>query len=272
MNLLILIKNNSLDPSIVNFSSSLFNGTETKIHLLNIVPANGEVPLQMNGRILENCTEFDLSHYEKQAETNLTYLSSIKADLIVERHSYAGNEISILKDYIKTHQINVIVGGAHKTTARENAFVKTYPSRIIENTELPYLTIKCNRDNFTPERIALIGDFTAPTVENFEVIKALATRHQSEFTLVKFHTPSDKRSEVDIYKMMQAFADANKLTANLKIIRSTGKESGVSELHKDGLTDLIVVARTHKSTFFKLFNQGEQANIVNHVYAPIFIY
>ena len=78
--------------------------------------------------------------------------------------------------------------------------------------------------------------------------------------------------EVDIYKMMQAFADANKLTANLKIIRSTGKESGVSELHKDGLTDLIVVARTHKSTFFKRFNQGEQANIVNHVYAPIFIY
>lgn len=272
MNLLILIKNNRLDQSIVNFSSSLFNGTETKIHLLNIVSANGEIPLQMNGRILDNCTEFDLSNYIEQTKANLAYLRNINDDLIVERHSYAGNKIDILQDYIKSHHIDLIVGDAHKTTAMEDAFVKTYPSRIIDKTELPYLTIKCNRDNFSPQRIALIGDFSAPSKENFEVLKVLAERHESALTLVKILTPKDKRSEGDIYKVMQEFAEANDLMASLKIIRSTDKESGVSELHKDGLTDLIVVARTHKSTFVKLFNYGEQSNIVNHVYAPIFIY
>ncbi|NOQ70548.1 MAG: hypothetical protein GQ574_01015 [Crocinitomix sp.] len=272
MRVLILIKHNQLDQSVVNFSSSLFEGTDTQIHLLNIVPTNGEIPLQINGRVLDFCTEFDLSAYIKQTENNLDYLNSIKHPLVVARNSYAGNKMSILKDYIQTNQIDIIVGGAHKTTVMEDAFVKTYPSRIIANTTLPYLTIKCNRDNFSPERIALIGDFTIPSKENFDVIKTIAKRHESEITLIKIQTPNDKRPDADIKQVMQAFAEMNGLNATLKIIKSADKESGVSELHTDGFTDLIVVARRTKATFFSLFNHHtDQENIVNHIYAPLLI-
>ncbi len=271
MRVLILIKHNQLDQSIVNFSSSLFNGTETEIHLLNIVPTNGEIPLQMNGRVLDFCTEFDLTSYLKQTEVNLNYLKSIEHNMVVERHSYAGNKIGILLDYIQENKIDIVVGGAHKTTAMEDAFVKTYPSRIITKTTLPYLTIKCNRDNFSPQRIGLIGDFTKPSKENFDVIKAIANRHESDITLIKIQTPSDKRPEEDIKRVMTQFAEVNELNASLKIIKSVDKESGVDELHKDKMIDLIVVARAHKPAFSSLFNHADQESIVNHVYAPILI-
>jgi nucleotide-binding universal stress UspA family protein len=272
MNVLILIKNAPLDQSIVNFTSSLFKGEGAQFHLLNIVVTNGEIPTQMNGQVLDFCTEFDLSGYIKKTEENEQYLHTIQDESIVKRSSFAGKKSAIIRDYIKRNKIDLIVGGAHKTTAMEDVFVHTFASNVIENTSIPYLTIKCNRDDFSPQKIALIGDFKTAEIEDIDSLKHLAALHKSEIVLTKIQTPSDKRSLADIRKVMEAYAAVNNLEANIQIIASTDKEAGIEMLHKEFHSDLIVISRSHKKSFFKLLGHSELTNIINHIYAPILIY
>ncbi|MFT5823368.1 MAG: hypothetical protein ACI8ZM_004629 [Crocinitomix sp.] len=272
MNLLILIKNNGLDQSIVNFTTSLFKIDGVAIYLLNIVPINGEVPTQMNGRVLPVCTEFDLSEHIKQTELNWNYLNTIEHKTIAKRDAFAGNKIRIIQDYIIQNKIDLIIGGAHKTTAMEDVFVKTFASKAIENTNIPYFTIKCNRDNFTPKKIALIGDFINAETEDLESLKKIAEMHNSQITLTKIWTDSDKRSKEAIEKVMNSYAIQNNLNVTNQIVKSRDKESGLALLEKDHETDLIVMPRSHKKTFFKLLGHTEQTDIINHIYAPILIY
>jgi hypothetical protein len=101
MNILILLKNAHLDGSIVNFTASVFKNDAVKLHLLNLVEVNGEIPTKPNGEVLDFCTEFDLSGYHTTASKNLNYLSSITNKLIVSRKALVGNRIKLIQHYIK---------------------------------------------------------------------------------------------------------------------------------------------------------------------------
>jgi hypothetical protein len=269
MNLLILIKNSPLDQSIINFTASLFNTNTVSIHLLNLVPTSGEVPTQTNGRVLEFSTEFDLSGYLSKTDGNLKFLNSIQHKNIVKRDSLIGNTTIIIQDYINTHKIDLIIAGAHKTSFIEDAFVNTFASRTIENTNIPYLIIKCNRDNFIPKRIALIGDFLKTETEELNCLKRIAEIHNSQIVLTKVQTDSDQRSKKAIVQEMNTFSLRNKLNASFRIINDIDKEAALTSLQNDPETDLIVMPRSKKKSIFQFLGQTKQADIVNHIYAPI---
>lgn len=272
MNVLLLIKHNSLDQSIVNFTLSLFKDSSVNYHLLNIVQVNGEIPLQPNGQVLDFCTEFDLSGYNKTAKEQLVYLKSFKNESISQRNSFVGDKIKIIKDYVKANNIDIIVGGAHRTSLIEDVFVQTFANRVMDNTNLPYLTIKCNRDNFIPKKIAIICDFNTPNKEDLASIKHIADIHQSEIKLIKIQTAAETRSTSELEYAMQEYASVNNLNATTHIVINDDKEGGINELQNEHQADLIAIGRSHKSALFSLFNNNEQTDIVNHVFAPILIY
>lgn len=272
MKVLVLLKHSELDHSIINFAATLLNNKSTAIHLLNIVSISGEIPTQNNGSVVENCTEFDLTGYYSQAEENRTYLQSISHPLIENKSVLIGNRRDIIKSYIEINQIDLIVSGAHKTTLAEDVFTTTFASDVLKVTDKPFLSIKCNRDNFIPNRIALIGEFVHAEKENLEVIKNIAKIHNSDIILTKILTKSDHRPKGDIIRVMQEFAVKNDLIPMHQIIESTDRESGVETIHHAHQNDLITIARTHESTFSQLIHGSALTNIVNHIYAPILIY
>ncbi|WP_070137795.1 universal stress protein [Crocinitomix algicola] len=272
MNALVLLKHGNLDHSVVNFVSSLFNTTNTAIHLLNIVSTTGEIPTQMNGEVLKNCTEFDLNHYYKRAEENKVYLQNFKHNSIKAKVVLIGNRRNIIKNYIDKNNIDIVVSGAHRTTLMEDVFSTTFASDILNHVKQPFLTIKCNRDNFSPKRIALVGEFLQAEKEDIQTLKEIAAAHHSEFVLTKILTPTEKRKHEDILAVMKKYAQLNDLQPVFRIIESSDKEAGIKSIQEEHQTDLITIARAHESAFSSFIGGSEINNIVNHIYAPILIY
>jgi nucleotide-binding universal stress UspA family protein len=271
MNILILLKNSALDKSIVNFTTSVFGGSNIKLHLLNLVEVNGEIPTKENGQVLDVCTEFDLSEYHTKANENLAYLASFKNQQIESRQALVGNRVGIIQNYRDSHSIDLIVGGAHKTSYLEDIFVNTFASSIIKNVSSPFLTIKCNRDEFKPSKIGLIGDFLEAEMENLEMIKTIAQLHGSEIILIKIKTSSDSRTHDEIENTMRECVEVNCLNAQTLILDGTGTESGVEKIIQEHLVDLIAIERRHQKGLLASFRRDESTTLVNHVHAPILI-
>lgn len=272
MNILVLLKNAPLDRSIVNFTTALFKGTEAKLHLLNIVEVNGEVPVQRNGKVLDDCTEFDLSGYIATAANNKSYLETIQSELITARHAFVGHRIRLVKNYIQENSIHLLVGGAHKTSRAEDLFINTFAASIIREIDQPFLTIKCNRDHFAPKNIGIIRDFIRPVKENLEIVKRIAEMHQSQLKLIKIKTTDEKRSNETIYEKMNAFTAMNDLNASPVIIENTTKEQGINALIDEHLIDLIVLDRGQPLRFSAPRESAENTTLVNHLYTPILIH
>jgi len=272
MNILVLLKNTPLDASIVNFATALYKGTEAKLYLLNIVEVNGEVPVQSNGKVLDDCTEFDLSGYIATAAKNQSYLETIQSECITECNAFVGHRIRLVQSYIQENAIDLLVGGAHKTSRAEDLFINTFAASIIREIDRPFLTIKCNRDHFALNNIGIIRDFIRPVKENLEIVKRLAEVHQSQVKLIKIKTTDEKRSNEAIHKKMSAFKAINELDATTVILENTTKEKGVKALIDEHLIDLIVLDRGQPFRFSAPREEAENTTLVNHLYTPILIH
>jgi len=272
MNILILLKNSPLDVSIVNFTASVFNDDSVKLHLLNLIEVNGEIPTKPSGEVLDVCTEFDLSDYHDRAQKNQVYLTTFNKDSIQDRRSMVGDRIKLIKHYIANHSIDLIVGGSHKTSRIEDLFVKTFTSSIIEKIDIPFLTIKCNRDEFKPSKIGIIRAFMDPKTEDLSMIKRMAAFHQSEIVLVKIRTKDDKRPIETIEAKMNLFASLNNLSSEHLILDRSNKEKGLNTIVGEHLVDLIALEKTERIGFLPFLGKDESKTLVNHIYAPILIY
>jgi hypothetical protein len=272
MNILILLKNSPLDASIVNFTASVFSDDSVKLHLLNLVEVNGEVPTKPTGEVLDVCTEFDLSGYHTTAEKNRSYLASIENELISSRRALVGDRIKLIQHCKEELSIDLVVGGAHKTSHFEDIFVHTFASSIIEKVDVPFLSIKCNRDEFKPTKIGIIRDYLHAEVENLKVLKDISELHNSEIVLIKIKTVNERRSNEDIENQMRIFAELNKLNAETLILNDSDKESGVKSIAQEHLVDLIALEKSHRMGLSAFLKRDENASLVNHIFAPILIY
>ncbi|MEY3199552.1 MAG: hypothetical protein RJA13_1510 [Bacteroidota bacterium] len=66
MKILILAKLDQQDEIVQNFANNVCM-EDVEIDLLNIVQIPSEIPLKMNGEVIDVCTEYDLTkYYEKK--------------------------------------------------------------------------------------------------------------------------------------------------------------------------------------------------------------
>lgn len=273
-NVLLLAKLDEKDEFLLHYAANIFKEKDTTLHILNVVTVPGDIPLQMNGEVLENCTEFDLSEYQKEASEHLKMLESYSVnDLKIETYSKVGNGLQIIKHCIEDKQIELVLSGAHVSNAIEDIFSATFASRLMQEIDIPLLTLKCDRGNAPVEHIGILWAFEEQAEKNLTLVKTLQERFDSKLTLFKINTASENQTLVEIKEKMQRFCDNNQLkNCNFQFIEADDELDATQQMVNKYNLDFLALGHVKRSVAGTLFKGELKTDILNHLMIPIYIY
>lgn len=271
MKILILAKLDDNDRIVQEFSNKYLR-ENTEIHLLNAVNIPSEIPLKINGEVIDVCTEYNLTKYYDQQNTNNTLLSSYLIDLnVVQKSCKIGDPLQIVKWYVKENGIDLVISGGHLTTHRGDIFSSSFANHLMQSLSIPYLSIKGDSTEIT--NIAILREFIDPTKRNLELIKKLKNQFNATILFVKINTPNNHMDEVELKQKMQLFADLNDLDkVEFLTITASDKEAAIKDLVDNHKIDLLTLGHIHRNGISSFLRGELRADILNHVNVPIYMY
>ena len=158
MDILILLKQDDRDQYLIDFIDK-FKPEETTVTYLNVVQVSGDIPLKLSGEVLDNCTEFDLNHYQNRAAKNQAYfLKQLNGQNVEVR---IGDFERILLYELQEKKYQLLVTGAHLSHEFEDVFQTNLNSHIINKVKIPYLTLKCDNAQNSLEKVLFLGTFSS---------------------------------------------------------------------------------------------------------------
>lgn len=274
MKVLLLTKLDDKDSFLLKYTQQLFEAEDAEIHLLNVIPVSGDIPVKVNGEVLDNCTEFDLSGYLKEQEANLEKMNTYLTDYPkVERLSRVGNGLKIITTYIEEQGFDLIISGAHVSTQLEDIFSTTFANRLMHHTDVPYITLKCERGENPVNHIGILRAFNEPKKEKLELVKWLQQKFNAKITLFKLKRPHARQPDAEIHEQMKLFCQLNGLqNAAFEIIETNDFMEATENLVIEYGVDLLALGHMRRKAV-AAFVRGElKAEILNHVMVPMYIY
>ena len=141
---------------------------------------------------------------------------------------------------------------------------------ISNHSDIPVLSLKCDRKNINLKEIVLVGDFLESEKINLSILKDIQTAYQSKLILLKIKTPSQVRTDEQIYNDMEAFAKNNELSNYVtKTYKDVTVESGIGKFTAENDIDMISLGSHHGHGFSKLFRGSISDDVVNHLFHPV---
>lgn len=274
MKVLVLAKLDDHDHIVQDFSKK-FLREDAEIHLLNAVLIPSEIPLKMNGEVIDVCTEYNLSKYYDLQKVNQSCLDSYLEGMNVSnRKAFIGNPLQIVKWYVKENNIDLVISGGHVTTHREDVFSSSFANHLLQTLSVPYLSVKGDLNNsLEMNTIAIVREFVDPAKRNLDLIKTLRNKFHSKVLFVKINTPNNHMNEVELKQKMQLFAELNDLKdVEFVTINASEKENAIQDLIVNYKIDLLTLGHIHRNGISSFLRGDLRADVLNHVNIPIYMY
>lgn len=272
MKVLILAKLDANDQIVQDFSTKYLHQF-TDIHVLNAIQIPSEIPLQMNGEIIEQCTEYDLTKYYTQQATNQEALASFLPELTIQnKQCMIGDALKMVSWYVKQNNIDLVLSGGHLTTQTEDIFSSTFASHLMKTLSVPYLSIKGDTTGVTDiSKIAIVREFLEPSTSNITFLKWMQEAFNSKIILVKLDTPQAESKEVNLNQNMEMFVSQNKLT-NVEFLTVKGETKQDAIEHLIRTEQIGILALGHGNQAGSFLHGDLRTDILNHVNLPIYMY
>lgn len=274
MKVLYLAKLDENDKIVERFTKELLNeGFE--FHILNIVNLPSEIPLKMNGEVIDVCTEYNLSKYYEKQKQNQLLIDSYLTDLpVANRKVFIGSPLQIVKWYVKENNIDLVISGGHVTSHTEDIFTSSFANQLMQSLSIPYLSIKDDTDGTKQlHTIAIVREFVDPAKRNLEVINYLSKKTNARVLLVKVNTPNSHMAEVELKQKMDLFAELNDLSnCEYVTIESGDKETAIKDLVSKYNVDLLTLGHIHRNGISSFLRGDLRADVLNHINIPIYMY
>lgn len=274
MRVLVLSKMDDHDHVVNNFTEQHLFG-DYELFLLNIVSIPSEIPLKMNGEVIDVCTEYNLSKYydcqKKHQNTLDSYLTNAN---VLHRSSKIGDPLHIVKWFVKENNIDLVISGGHVTSHTEDIFSKTFSNQMMQQLSVPYLSVKNDHpDDVKIKNIAIVREFVDPTKRNLEFIKKIQAESGAKILLVKLNTPSSHMEARELKTKMEQFIELNDLTNVEQVtIEASDKETAIKELIFKRNIDLLTLGHIHRNGISSFLRGDLRSDILNHINIPIYMY
>jgi nucleotide-binding universal stress UspA family protein len=274
MRVLVLSKMDDHDHVVNNFAEQHLSG-DYELFLLNIVSIPSEIPLKMNGEVIDVCTEYNLSkyydHQKKNQEQLHAYLTNCN---VTERSAKIGDPLHIVKWFVKENNIDLVVSGGHVTSHSEDVFSKSFSHQLMQQLSVPYLSVK--NENVTQVKvntIAVVREFVDPAKRNLEFINKVQAETGAKILLVKLNTPNSHMEAAELKTKMDQFAQLNGLNNFEQVtIEASDKETAIKDLIQKHNVDLLTLGHLHRNGISSFLRGDLRSDVLNHINIPIYMY
>ena len=239
MKVLVIINElDHLDASL-SLTGRMLNGAD-EVRILGIISASKEIPTTSNGRVLENCTEFDLSSYE---EVKAEFLSTIKAasgdNLQFDADVFIGDRGRIVKTECRSFEPDLLIMASELTTAFEDIFVHTQADQIMEKTHTPLLSFKCEKVWSPLNDIGILVNPAHVDTLNLQLVESICKNTSAKTQLFLL---GSKEEDLDALKALRDFAENLGIDrSGWHLLRNDNSEEAVHAMIDEHPIDLLVV-------------------------------
>lgn len=237
-----------------------------EIHFIHVLSVPDTVTMDKSGNI-QTCGEISVDYVVSQKDIATRKLNNLKAiygnQIIV--HLELGKLTDKIVSYARDNNFDLIVMGTKGAWGIKEKLSGSETQMIARQSQIPLLSLMCDRSDLVIENVLLVHDFTKTKNENLSLLHKLIKAFNTKTHLLHILTKESDRDTV--MAGMDKFANENSITNYEKhFLIDKDVENGVVHFNQMHEMDVICIGTHGKGG---LFHTSATEKLVNHLFKPI---
>lgn len=240
-----------------------------EIHFLHVLEMPDTVTMNSVG-IIQTCGEIDVSYVLKQkeiAERKLAQLKTLYGEQL-HTHFVLGKLTDQVVQFAADNHFDVIAMGTKGAWGFKEKVSQSETQVIARLSEIPVLSLKCDRSDLEVNHILMVHDFSQPEQLKLSLLKKLIASLQPTIHLLQI--TDAKSNEAAVIANMKAFASLNGIiNFQTHTLRDADVENGVIHFNQMHDMDLICIGTHGKTGLQRILHPSATEKLINHLFKPI---
>lgn len=237
-----------------------------EIHFIHVLSVPDTVTMDKNGNI-QTCGEISVDYVVSQKDIASRKLNNLKTIYgnQVNVHLELGKLTDKIVSYAKDNNFDLIVMGTKGAWGIKEKLSGSETQMIARQSQIPLLSLMCDRSDLVIENVLLVHDFTKSKNENLNLLHKLIKAFNTKTHLLHILTKESERNAV--IAGMDKFASENSISNYEKhFLIDKDVENGVVHFNQMHEMDVICIGTHGKGG---LFHTSATEKLVNHLFKPI---
>lgn len=240
-----------------------------EIHFLHVLSVPDTVTMDHMGNI-QTCGDIDSSFIEGQKQIALRKLQEMKNQYGQhhEIHLRLGKLTDEIVSFSKNEGFDLIVMGTKGSWGLQEKLSGSETQMIARRSDVPLLSMMCDRSNLEVRNILLVHDFSQPNKEDIAVLKLIADSFGARIHLLQ--VVSEDANQSTIQSGMDTFAGLNQLdNYQMHLIADKNVEQGVTHFNQMHDMDIVCIGTHGNKGIERIIHSSATEKLVNHLFKPI---
>ena len=239
-----------------------------EIHFLHVMSVPDTVYLDLNGAV-QTCGEIDPGYVRAQkdiADSKLNMLRTQYGD-DVQTHLVLGKITDSILDFSEKNSFDLIVMGTKGAWGLKEKFSGTETQIIARKSQIPVLSLMCDRSDLQIQNVLLVHNFNTPTKEDLSLLKKMIHAFDTKVHLLQITSGDVAQELTKTEERMKEFAQLNEMSNfECHLIHDKDVENGVVHFNQMNDMDLLCIGTHGKGG---LFHHSATEKLINHLFKPI---
>lgn len=240
-----------------------------QIHFIHVLSVPDTVTMDSEG-VIQTCGDISVEYVVSQKEIAQRKLNDLK--------TIYGNEINIhfelgkltdkIVTFAKKNDFDLIVMGTKGAWGLKEKLSGSETQMIARQSEVPLLSLMCDRSDLVINNVLLVHDFRSPKKENLSLLHKLINAFNAKTHLLQIIFNESEKQTIE--PLMDRFAIENSIVNYEKhFLIDKDVENGVVHFNQMQDMDVVCIGTHGKGGFF---HTSATEKLVNHLFKPIISY
>lgn len=239
-----------------------------EVHFLHVMTVPDTVTIDENGSI-NTCGEIDINFLQVQkqmAERKLNHLKETYGNDI-QTHLLFGKVTDQIVNFSASNRFDLVAMGTKGAWGLKEKLSGSDTQMVTRKSEVPVLSLMCDRSDLQINHILLVHDFNSPHVHGLDLMKRLLIAFDAKLHQLQWIDGIDDNQRAQLIEKMDAHAK-NQDIFNYEnhLITDADTESAVIHFNQMVNMDLICIGNLGNEGFFRS-NSAEK--LIKHLFKPI---
>ncbi len=243
-----------------------------QVNLLHVLPMSAE-PFDVNEESIPDDDQVDIKLFQKMRTYAIQKLEMAKVMYggDIHTHLMAGNLTDAILTYSKKMGAEMIMMGTQSVSGIKDLITGSETQQIIRKSEIPVLSMKCDRSDLQIRHILLLHDADAKSEKpkGMHILKQLASSWAAKVHLL--HIGKNEIERDSSLKKLNDFAQSMQLSdyeCHFMVDKSV--ESGAIHFNQMNDMDLVCLGTHGRKNWMPLFvSESNAEKMAKHLYKPI---
>ena len=237
-------------------------------HFMHVLDVPDTVTMDSNGNI-QTCGEIDRNYIENQMQIARKKLQHLKDSYGEDIHTHL--KFGKLADTIiassEEMKFDLIVMGTKDVWGFKEMLTTTKSQSIVRKSEVPVLTMMCDRSDLAIKDILYVHDFTDGDNTDITLMHKFAEFFDASIHMLHVNEIASTYNKEEVLSNMHLYGVKHGLkNTHHHIIESKEVEQGVKEFLKKQDADIVFIGTHGKGSFF---HKSAAESLVKHLFKPI---